>query len=272
MPVNCFYRDVLECLGPELCPPWNCYGDDQEIYLPGNQPGKEWPWHGLDLNQYRDIWHSHCEVTSSRDMTHGQLAPQGKFWSYNITGSKYRKAVDVELSNVFYHEQPGHYDSLDDPRLWTVVEHRVQEKCSTGGKYYSLVHYGTLQPSRFDTSQAPCEHIRELHQTLWLPEGFWRWLRQDGFDGWIWRGFTHGPCDTGLCGHGVLSTPMIMPWEQCTYVPCPNQCVDVMNEEGQTECPSRPQSWLVSFISNLITNVLLPYLVLAILVRCDPSK
>jgi hypothetical protein len=143
---------------------------------------------------------------------------------------------------MYYHGTEK-YQSLDDPRLLAIAKQRVAEKCQNGGRFYNLVHYGTIvDPPKY--AGRPCTELRQGFNSQngkfvvdKTHEDYWQWLRQDGYDGWIWRLIDgRGPCPNGRCNSGFLSTPLIMPWEECTASPCPKQCIDTST--GHVECPA----------------------------------
>jgi hypothetical protein len=114
------------------------------------------------------------------------------------------------------------------------------------------VFYGTEK-----STGEPCDQLRES------PGGnntFWRFWRQDGLDGWlIWRqfGIQNGPCKTGMCGEGFLTTPFLFPWDKCTSKPCRRVCVEA-DAGTSVECPAASYLWPVTMFGRIVTAVLVP--------------
>jgi hypothetical protein len=133
-------RDVLECLGPEVCPGFDCKGEDGEWYTHSSKWYETYPlrdaagtsspeWNNSKL---KELMTPLC--TTSASALEPRVERHGKFNLYNISGTKYRYAVDSEIRRVFYHEnQAGQYKDIYDPGLHKIVERRVAEKCRYGG-------------------------------------------------------------------------------------------------------------------------------------------
>jgi hypothetical protein len=199
------------------------------------------------------------------------MATKDKFHLYNITGTKYRYAVDVERRRTFYHDNAGTYRDLEDPRLLKKAERLVGEKCHYGGAFYALAQYGV---SVLDDDERSCDQLREVDSSF---KKLFRWLRQDGLDGWFWTLLSFGKHR-----YGFLTSPFLLPWEidSCATVPCSSHCIAIESDPSKLECPATPRLWTIRMAGNLITNVVVPLLALKVIlyfsgsiisrVRCCP--
>eukprot|EP01043_Picozoa_sp_COSAG02_P050105 COSAG02_NODE_5108_length_4621_cov_2.302300_2_plen_314_part_00 len=246
---------MLECLGPENCPGLNCETDWDACITDDSMSCHDW-WPLLDAAEQTKV-KDLCEATELDVDERTGLDPpverSGKFNLYEIEGTKYRYAVDVEIKRTFYHGSPGTYKDVSDDDLRKRVERLVSEKCRYGGAYYKLTHYGTdVESSDADA----CDELRDKT----LGKSTARWLRQDGLDGWFW----------GMLGqphHGLLTTPLLLPWEldRCSTLPCSGQCIAVTADPSGEDCAATSAYWPVRMFGRLITGVVVPVAMLLLL-------
>lgn len=231
-----------------------------------------------DAQHFNATIESLCQATKKpigeRTALDASVATQDKFHLYNITGTKYRYAVDVERRRRYYDDNAGTYKDLEDPDLLEKAERSVGERCHYGGAYYALAHYGI---STQDPDERSCSQLRDNAWPSFKDE--FRGLRQEGLDGWFWTLLS-----LGKHRYGFLRSPLLLPWEidSCATVPCLGQCIAIESDPSKLECPSTPALWPIRMAGNLITNVAVPLLALrAILyfsgsiisrLRCCPRR
>jgi hypothetical protein len=220
-----------------------------------------------DAQYFNATIESLCQATEKpigeRTALDASVATLDKFHLYNITGTKYRYAVDVERRRRYYHDNTGMYKDLEDPELLEKAERSVGEKCHYGGAYYALGHYGI---STQDPDESSCEQLRDNSWPELKDET--RWLRQEGLDGWFWTMLS-----LGEHRYGFLRSPLLLPWEidSCATVPCLGQCIAIESDPSKLECPSSPALWPIRMAGTLITNVVVPLLALRVILYLSGS-